>query len=93
VRQALTRLEPSKALPSRRGRPSRLLDLRRERAEQTVDRSRSRQPPGDTRATPKVTDSQMRFESIVDALGFDPVDSGQVSESWRQPLGTPVYGK
>jgi len=30
---------------------------------------------------------------IVDALGFDPVDAGPISESWRQQPGTPVYGK
>ena len=30
---------------------------------------------------------------IVDALGFDPVDAGPISESWRQQPGTPVYGR
>jgi 8-hydroxy-5-deazaflavin:NADPH oxidoreductase len=30
---------------------------------------------------------------IVDQLGFDPVDAGAISESWRQQPGTPVYGK
>ena len=30
---------------------------------------------------------------IVDALGFDPVDAGPISESWRQQPGTPLYGK
>ncbi|BBW99595.1 NADP oxidoreductase [Mycolicibacterium moriokaense] len=30
---------------------------------------------------------------IVDELGFDPVDAGPISESWRQQPGTPVYGK
>ncbi len=30
---------------------------------------------------------------VVDALGFDPVDAGPISESWRQQPGTPVYGK
>ena len=30
---------------------------------------------------------------IVDQLGFDPVDAGPISESWRQQPGTPVYGK
>ncbi|ADT96982.1 MULTISPECIES: NADPH-dependent F420 reductase [Mycolicibacterium] len=30
---------------------------------------------------------------VVDQLGFDPVDAGPVSESWRQQPGTPVYGK
>jgi 8-hydroxy-5-deazaflavin:NADPH oxidoreductase len=31
--------------------------------------------------------------SIVDELGFDPVDAGPISDSWRQQPGTPVYGK
>ncbi|AZZ80792.1 hypothetical protein GOALK_016_01250 [Gordonia alkanivorans NBRC 16433] len=31
--------------------------------------------------------------SIVDELGFDPVDAGPLAESWRQQPGTPVYGK
>lgn len=30
---------------------------------------------------------------IVDELGFNPVDAGPISESWRQQPGTPVYGK
>jgi len=30
--------------------------------------------------------------SLVDALGFDPVDAGGLDESWRQEPGTPVYG-
>jgi predicted dinucleotide-binding enzyme len=30
---------------------------------------------------------------LVDQLGFDPVDAGPLSESWRQQPGTPVYGK
>jgi 8-hydroxy-5-deazaflavin:NADPH oxidoreductase len=30
---------------------------------------------------------------LVDSLGFDPVDAGPISESWRQQPGTPVYGK
>ena len=29
---------------------------------------------------------------LVDALGFDAVDAGPLSESWRQQPGTPVYG-
>jgi 8-hydroxy-5-deazaflavin:NADPH oxidoreductase len=29
---------------------------------------------------------------LVDQLGFDPVDAGPLSESWRQQPGTPVYG-
>lgn len=30
---------------------------------------------------------------VVDQLGFEPVDAGPISESWRQQPGTPVYGK
>jgi 8-hydroxy-5-deazaflavin:NADPH oxidoreductase len=29
---------------------------------------------------------------LVDQLGFDPVDAGPLSESWRQQPNTPVYG-
>jgi 8-hydroxy-5-deazaflavin:NADPH oxidoreductase len=29
---------------------------------------------------------------LVDELGFDPVDAGPLSESWRQQPETPVYG-
>ena len=30
--------------------------------------------------------------TLVDELGFDPVDAGPLAESWRQQPGTPVYG-
>lgn len=30
---------------------------------------------------------------LVDELGFDPVDSGSLDESWRQQPGSPVYTK
>jgi 8-hydroxy-5-deazaflavin:NADPH oxidoreductase len=30
---------------------------------------------------------------LVDELGFDPVDAGPLSESWRQQPGTPCYCK
>ena len=29
--------------------------------------------------------------SLIDELGFDPVDAGSIDESWRQQPGTPVY--
>lgn len=29
---------------------------------------------------------------LVDELGFEPVDAGSLSESWRQQPGTPSYG-
>jgi hypothetical protein len=28
---------------------------------------------------------------LVDDLGFDPVDSGALDDSWRQQTGTPAY--
>ncbi len=31
--------------------------------------------------------------SLVDSLGFDPIDAGALAESWRQQPGTPVYVK
>ena len=30
---------------------------------------------------------------LVDELGFDPVDTGTLAESWRQQPGTPVYAQ
>ena len=30
---------------------------------------------------------------LVDDLGFDPVDTGTLAESWRQQPGTPVYAE
>jgi predicted dinucleotide-binding enzyme len=29
---------------------------------------------------------------LVDSIGFDPVDAGTLTESWRQQPDTPVYG-
>ncbi len=29
---------------------------------------------------------------LIDELGFDPVDAGDLDDSWRQQPGTPVYG-
>lgn len=29
---------------------------------------------------------------LIDHLGFDPVDAGNLDESWRQQPGSPVYG-
>jgi 8-hydroxy-5-deazaflavin:NADPH oxidoreductase len=33
------------------------------------------------------------IHEVVEQLGFDPIDAGPLSESWRQQPGTPVYGK
>ena len=37
-------------------------------------------------------EAKQRVTDLVDELGFDPVDSGALDESWRQEPGTPVYG-
>lgn len=29
---------------------------------------------------------------LVDQIGFEPIDAGPLSQSWRQQPGTPVYG-
>jgi predicted dinucleotide-binding enzyme len=42
---------------------------------------------GDDEANKKIV------SDLVDQLGFDPVDAGPLSESWRQQPDTPVYGK
>ncbi len=34
---------------------------------------------------------KLRVMELVDAIGFDPVDSGDISDSWRQGPGTPAY--
>lgn len=31
--------------------------------------------------------------ALIEELGFDPVDSGGLDDSWRQQPGTPVYGQ
>ena len=36
--------------------------------------------------------AKAKVMSLVDELGFDPVDAGSLAESWRQQPGTPVYG-
>jgi predicted dinucleotide-binding enzyme len=38
-------------------------------------------------------ESRARVLRLVDELGFDPVDAGPLSESWRQQPGTPCYCK
>jgi predicted dinucleotide-binding enzyme len=37
-------------------------------------------------------DAKRLVAGLVDDLGFDPVDAGQLDESWRQEPDTPVYG-
>jgi 8-hydroxy-5-deazaflavin:NADPH oxidoreductase len=53
-------------------------------------------PPGTPGriALPVAGDSQGAKDvvmSLVDELGFDPVDAGALNDSWRQQPGTPVY--
>ena len=31
--------------------------------------------------------------TLVDQLGFDPIDAGAIDDSWRQQPGSPVYGR
>jgi hypothetical protein len=36
-------------------------------------------------------DTKAKVMALVDELGFDPVDAGQLAESWRQQPGSPCY--
>lgn len=54
-------------------------------------------PPGgpDRIALPVASDdgaAKQRVMELIDELGFDPVDSGTLADSWRQEPDTPVYG-
>ena len=35
----------------------------------------------------------MLVKQLIDQLGFDTVDNGDLDQSWRQQPGTPVYGR
>lgn len=37
--------------------------------------------------------SKQKIMDLIDELGFDPIDGGTLSDSWRQQPGTPVYVK
>jgi len=37
------------------------------------------------------SDAKSAVLRLVDDLGFDPVDGGDLDESWRQQPGTPAY--
>src|SRR5262249_13728504 len=41
--------------------------------------------------TGDVTDAKATVIRLVDELGFDPVDAGELDNSWRQQPGTPAY--
>ena len=51
-------------------------------------------PEGDPQrlALPVAGDETGVVRRLVEEIGFDAVDAGPVSESWRQQPGTPVYG-
>lgn len=54
-------------------------------------------PAGDDRrlALPVAADDRTAKDtvmSLVEDLGFDPVDAGSLADSWRQEPDTPVYG-
>ena len=37
--------------------------------------------------------AKAKVMTLVDEIGFDPVDAGGIESSWRQQPGTPVYAK
>jgi predicted dinucleotide-binding enzyme len=54
-------------------------------------------PSGDPRrlALPVASDdddAKQVVSSLIDDLGFDPVDGGDLDGSWRQQPGAPIYG-
>jgi 8-hydroxy-5-deazaflavin:NADPH oxidoreductase len=63
-------------------------------AEHLMEGGRPAGKPGRI-ALPVAGDSQEAKATVIaliDQLGFDGVDAGDLSESWRQQPGTPVYG-
>jgi len=62
-------------------------------AEHLLERGRAKGTPGRI-ALPVAGDDKRAKDVVmrlVDELGFDPVDTGGLDESWRQQPGTPVY--
>lgn len=58
-----------------------------------LERGRPKGTPGRI-ALPVAGDDQRAKQVVmrlVDELGFDPVDDGELDDSWRQQPGTPVY--
>ena len=37
--------------------------------------------------------AKAKVMALIDEIGFDPIDNGALSESWRHQPGTPGYGK
>ncbi|MDO0925633.1 NAD(P)-binding domain-containing protein [Streptomyces sp. TG1A-8] len=63
-------------------------------AQDILDRPRPAGDP-DRIALPVAGDDEAakrRVRELIDALGFDTVDTGGLDDSWRQQPGTPVYG-
>jgi predicted dinucleotide-binding enzyme len=53
------------------------------------------EPDGPRFAIPVAGDdpeAKVAVSALVAELGFEPVDAGELDESWRQQPGTPVYG-
>ena len=64
-------------------------------AKHLQDRGKPKGTPGRI-ALPVAGDdpaAKAKVMALVDELGFDPVDTGGLDESWRQQPGTPVYAK
>ncbi len=62
-------------------------------AKHLLERGRPKGSPGRI-ALPVAGDDQRAKDVVmrlVDELGFDPVDTGGLDDSWRQQPGTPVY--
>ncbi|MDQ0988626.1 putative dinucleotide-binding enzyme [Streptomyces sp. V2I9] len=63
-------------------------------AQDILDRGRPQGAVG-RQALPVAGDdpsAKQTVRDLIDALGFDTVDSGGLDDSWRQQPGTPVYG-
>ncbi|OCC12539.1 NADPH-dependent F420 reductase [Streptomyces sp. PTY087I2] len=63
-------------------------------AQDILDRARP-QGAADRLVLPVAGDdpaAKRTVRDLIDALGFDTVDSGGLDDSWRQQPGTPVYG-
>ena len=62
-------------------------------AREIVETAQATGPP-DRRALPVAgddPDAKQRVMDLVDELGFDPYDAGDIDESWRQQPGSPHY--
>src|SRR5262249_11538368 len=64
-------------------------------ASHLLESCRSKGAPGRIALTVSGADETAKASvlKLVDELGFDGVDAGELDESWRQQPGTPVYAK